>query len=216
MLNMDIVGRMKDSVLVVEGMGTSSRWDSLVKIENSDSLALKLKPDGFGPSDHSSFYAKDIPVLFFFTNLHSDYHRPSDTWDKINYAGERRVVEFVTRIAASIGTAPTRPPFTKAVASNPMAGGGDRQGLRVSLGVIPDYAEDVHGLKITGTRAGSPAEKAGLKGDDIIIRLGGKEVGNIYDFMRVLGGYKPGDEVTVVVRRGNEERSLKALLEARK
>jgi hypothetical protein len=216
MLNMDMVGRMKDSVLVVEGMGTSPRWESLVKSENSDSLALKLKPDGFGPSDHSSFYAKDIPVLFFFTNLHSDYHRPSDTWDKINYAGERRVVEFVTRIASEIDSESARPPFTKAVASAPMSGGGDRQGLRVSLGVIPDYAEDVHGLKITGTRAGSPADKAGLKADDIIIRLDGKEVTNIYDYMHVLGAFKPGDEVTVVVRRGKEERSLRALLEARK
>ncbi len=216
MLNMDMVGRMKDSVLVVEGMGTSPRWDSLVKVENLGSLALKLKPDGFGPSDHASFYAKNIPVLFFFTNLHSDYHRPSDTWEKINVAGERRVVELVTRITASIADAPARPQFTQATASTPMAGGGDRQGLRVSLGVIPDYAEDVRGLKITGTRAGSPAEKAGLKADDIIIRMGGKEVTNIYDFMHLLGGYKPGDEVTVVVRRGNEERSLKALLEARK
>ncbi|HEY6192010.1 MAG TPA: M20/M25/M40 family metallo-hydrolase [Bacteroidota bacterium] len=215
MLNMDMVGRMKDSLLVVEGMGTSPEWEPLARRENRDSLVLKLKPDGFGPSDHSSFYGKNIPVLFFFTNLHSDYHRPSDTWDKINYGGEQKVVEYVVRIASSIVNGDARPAFTKAVSSSQMAG-GDRQGVSVSLGVIPDYAEDVHGLKITGTRAGSAAEKAGLKGDDIIIRFDTKIVGNIYDFMHLLADHKPGDEVVVVVKRGTEELSLKAVLEARK
>jgi hypothetical protein len=215
MLNMDMVGRLHDSVLVVEGMGTSPQWEPLARKENSDSLVLKLKPDGFGPSDHSSFYGKDIPVMFFFTNLHSDYHRPSDTWEKINYPGEQKVVEYVARIASSIINDDSKPRFTKAAASSPMAG-GDRQGVSVSLGVIPDYAEDVHGLKITGTRAGSAAEKAGLKGDDIIIKFGAKDVTNIYDFMRLLGDHKPGDEVIVVVKRGTEELSLKAVLEARR
>jgi Zn-dependent M28 family amino/carboxypeptidase len=215
MLNMDMVGRLKDSLLVVEGMGTSPQWEPLARKENRDSLVLKLKPDGFGPSDHASFYAKNIPVLFFFTNLHSDYHRPSDTWEKINYGGEQKVVEYVARIASSIVNGDARPAFTKAAASSPMAG-GDRQGVSVSLGVIPDYAEDVRGLKITGTRAGSAAEKAGLKGDDIIIRFDTKIVGNIYDFMHLLADHKPGDEVVVVVKRGTEELSLKAVLEARK
>lgn len=216
MLNMDMVGRMRDSVLVVEGMGTSPRWERLARSENRDSLVLKLKPDGFGPSDHSSFYGKDIPVMFFFTNLHADYHRPSDTWEKINYGGEQRVTEYIARIATAIVDEPSRPQFTKATVSSPMAGGGDRQALHVTLGVIPDYAEDVHGLKITGTRAGSPAEKAGLKADDIIIKFDRKDVANIYDFMHLLEGHKPGDEVVVVVKRGAGEVSLKAVLEARK
>ncbi|OLD80939.1 MAG: hypothetical protein AUI33_01440 [Ignavibacteria bacterium 13_1_40CM_2_61_4] len=215
MLNMDMVGRLRDSVLVVEGMGTSPLWESAVRLENRDSLALKLKPDGFGPSDHASFYAKDIPVMFFFTNMHSDYHRPSDTWDRINYAGEQKVVELVQRVTASIANAPSRPQFTRA-ASGPVAGSGDRQGLRVSLGVIPDYSEDVQGLKITGTRSGSPAEKAGMKADDIVIKFDGMDVKNIYDFMRGLEGHKPGDKVTIVVKRGTEVLSLNAVLEARK
>ncbi len=216
MLNMDMIGRMKDSTLVVEGMGTSPHWEELAKKENSHfSFNLKLKPDGFGPSDHASFYAKDIPVLFFFTNLHEDYHRPSDTWDKINYHDEQRVVDFVTRIGFDILNDSTRPSFTKVVASSPQPG-GDRAGIQVSLGIMPDYADESVGLKISGTRTGSPAEKAGLKSGDIIVKFGGKDIRNIYDYMYLLGNYKAGDEVIVVIKRGNEEISMKATLEARK
>lgn len=217
MINMDMIGRLKDSILVVEGMGTSSAWEPLVRSENRDSLFhLKLKPDGFGPSDHSSFYAKDIPVMFFFTNLHGDYHRPSDTWEKINYEGERAIVEYVSSIAETIATRETRPPFTKAPVSMAAAGGDERGEVRVSLGVIPDFADEGTGLKITGTRNGSAAEKAGLKGNDIIIKFGADDVKNIYDFTHLLGKYKPGDEVTIVVKRGTGQVSLKAVLEARK
>lgn len=215
MLNMDMIGRLTDSQLVVEGMGTSPQWQELVSKHNSDSLHLKFKPDGFGPSDHSSFYAKDIPVMFFFTNLHADYHRPSDTWDKINYTGEQKVASLVSRIALDVANQDTKPAFTKAAASS-MAPAGDRQGVRVSLGVVPDYAEDVVGMKISGTRPGSAAEKAGLKGGDIIISFGGKSIKNIYDFTYLLSDYKPGDEVAIVVKRGSEEVTLKATLEARK
>ncbi|HUL45019.1 MAG TPA: M20/M25/M40 family metallo-hydrolase [Bacteroidota bacterium] len=217
MLNMDMIGRMKDSVLVVEGMGTSPEWEPIVRKENQDSLDIKLKPDGFGPSDHASFYAKDIPVMFFFTNLHSDYHRPSDTWDKINYTGEQKVVRYVVRVTEDVVNAESRPAFTKAVVSNPMAtGSGDRPGVRVALGVIPDFAETESGVKISGTRPGSAAEKAGLKGNDTIIKFGGKDVTNIYDFMYLLGQYKPGDQVDIVVKRGTENVNLKATLEERK
>jgi hypothetical protein len=216
MINMDMIGRMKESTLVVEGMGTSPNWEPLMKQENSDSLKLKFKPDGFGPSDQSSFYGKDIPVLFFFTNLHDDYHRPSDTWDKINAEGEQKVVRLAGRVAMDIINDPQKPAFTKVVTSSNMGPGGDRQGVRVSLGVIPDYAEDAAGLKISGSRPGSAAEKAGLKGGDIITKFGGKTVKNIYDFTYMLGEYKPGDKVIIVVKRGSEEVSLEAILEARK
>jgi hypothetical protein len=213
MINMDMIGRMKDSVLVVEGIGTSPGFDSLVRKENTDpSILLKLKQDGYGPSDHASFYSKDMPVLFFFTNLHDDYHRPSDTWDKINYRDEQKVVALAARIAVDIASAPERPAFTKVAGS---AAGGERRDVRVSLGVVPDYAEDIAGMKISGTRAGSAAEKAGLKGGDIIIKFGKKEIKNIYDFTAVLGEYKPGDEVVIVVKRGTEEVSLTAVLQGR-
>jgi hypothetical protein len=212
MINMDMIGRMKDSVLVVEGIGTSPGFDSLVRRSNTDpSIVLKLKQDGYGPSDHASFYSKDLPVLFFFTNLHDDYHRPSDTWEKINYADEQKVVALASRIAGELADADTRPAFTKVAASS----SGERRDVRVSLGVVPDYAEEVVGMKISGTRAGSAAEKAGLKGGDIIIKFGKKEIKNIYDFTAVLGEYKPGDEVVIVVKRGTEEVSLTALLQGR-
>jgi hypothetical protein len=209
MVNMDMIGRMKDSILVIEGMGTSPIFDSLMKRENLDSLTLKLKPDGFGPSDQASFYKKDIPVIFFFTNLHSDYHKPSDTWEKLNYIGEEKVVQMAKRVIIDIANADNKPAFTK---SAPLPMGGDRQGARVTLGIIPDFASDVPGMKISGTRPGSPAEKAGLKGDDIIVKFGGKEIKNIYDFTYLLGQFKPGDEVEVVVKRGNEEKILRATL----
>jgi hypothetical protein len=212
MINMDMIGRMKDSVLVVEGIGTSPGFDSLVRKENTDpSIVLKLKQDGYGPSDHASFYSKDMPVLFFFTNLHDDYHRPSDTWEKINYADEKKVVSLAARIAETLADAETRPAFTKVAAS----ASGERRDVRVSLGVVPDYAEETVGMKISGTRAGSAAEKAGLKGGDVIIKFGKKEIKNIYDFTAVLGEYKPGDEVVIVVKRGTEEVSLTAILQGR-
>ncbi len=214
MINMDMVGRMKDSVLVVEGMGTSPKFESLVKKENRDSLVLKLKPDGFGPSDQASFYSKNLPVMFFFTNLHGDYHKPSDTWDKINYPGEAAVVRLAGRIVGDLATDPARPEFTKAAAPPQM--GGDRAGARVSLGIVPDFAEDVPGMKISGTRPGSAAEKAGLKAGDIIVNFGGKEVRNIYEFTDLLGQFKPGDKVQIVVKRGTETVTLEATLEARR
>jgi hypothetical protein len=214
MINMDMIGRLKDSTLIVEGMGTSPQWEPIAKKENADSsLKLKLKPDGYGPSDHASFYAKNLPVMFFFTNLHEDYHKPSDTWDKINYPGEQKVVEYVARIASDIADMAEKPTFTRMAAP---AAQGDRRGAQVSLGVIPDFAEDAAGLKISGTRPGSPAEKAGLKEGDVIIKFGGKDVKNIYDFMYSLESFKPKDEVTIVVKRGTQEVTLKAILEARK
>ncbi|MBI3365540.1 MAG: M28 family peptidase, partial [Ignavibacteriae bacterium] len=216
MLNMDMIGRMKNSTLIVEGMGTSPKWEDIVRRENRDStIQLKLKPDGYGPSDHASFYGRNIPVMFFFTGLHKEYHRPADTWDKLNYSGEQKIAEYVARIATGIANEPERPFFTKT--TTPMiASGGDRQGIRVSLGVIPDYAEDIVGLKITGVRPGSAAEKAGLQGDDIIIKFGEADVKNIYDFTHLLGKYKPGDVVVVRVKRRTQEVSLTATLEARK
>lgn len=212
MLNMDMIGRMKDSALVVEGIGTSSGFESLLTSSATNTpIRLRLKPDGFGPSDHTSFYVQKIPVLFFFTNLHDDYHRPSDVWTKINFEGEAAIVRLVTEVVRKIANAETRPDYTQ-VASSPQS---ERREVRVSLGVIPDYAEDVVGLQISGTRPGSAAEQAGLLAKDIIVRFGGREIRNIYDFTNLLGEYKPGDSVEIVVRRGEEERTLTAVLKGR-
>ncbi|MBI5214647.1 MAG: M28 family peptidase [Ignavibacteriae bacterium] len=214
MLNMDMIGRMKESTLVVEGMGTSPNFENLVKSSNDDpSIKLTLKPDGYGPSDHAPFYSKNLPVMFFFTGTHREYHTPADTWEKIQYEGEQKIVSLISKITKEIANLNEKPAFTKA-ASSPM--GGDRPGARVSLGIIPDYASEIAGLRIGGTRKDSPAEKAGLKEGDVIIKFGTKDIKNIYDYMYVLGEYKPGDEVDVVVKRGTEDITVKAKLEDRK
>ena len=212
MVNMDMVGRMKDSVLVVEGMGTAPEFEKILTKENIDSFKLTFKPDGYGPSDQASFYGKEIPVIFFFTNTHGDYHRPSDTWDKINYTGEQKVVELAARVTMDLDTMAGKPTYTKVAMSMSAGGRGE---VRVSLGVIPDFGEDVVGMKISGTRPGSAAEKAGLKANDIIIKFGGSDVKNIYDFTYLLGKYKPKDVVEIIVRRGSEQVTLSATLGGR-
>ncbi len=200
MINMDMIGRIRDKQLVVEGVGTSPGFDSLLKRLNADTLfALTLKPDGFGPSDHAAFYGKEIPVLFFFTNMHSDYHKPSDTWEKINYEGEAGVVRFVLNIVRELDAAAQAPSFVR-VASQ--AQQGDRRPMRVSTGAIPDYAYDGAGLKLSGVRADSPAEKAGLLAGDVIVKFKDKAVTNIYDYMYILQELSPGEAVEVQVKRG--------------
>lgn len=214
MLNMDMIGRLRDSVLTVQGVGTSPVWNEIIARQNSDSIfKLKLGQDGFGSSDHASFNAKEIPVLFFFTGLHSDYHKPTDDWNLINYEGQKLVADFVTKIALDLDTISIKPEYTKVAISSSQREG--MRGFRVSFGIMPDFGDDAKGLRISGTRAGSAAEKAGLKANDIIIKFGGKSVKNIYDLTSLLGDYKPGDEVEVVVLRGEETLTFKAVLQGR-
>lgn len=214
MINMDMIGRLKDSVLTIQGVGTSPVWKEIIARQNADSVfKLKLGQDGFGSSDHASFNSKEIPVLFFFTGLHNDYHKPSDDWDLINYTGQKLVTEFVSKIVLDLDTISNKPEYTKVAMSNTQREG--MRGFRVTFGIMPDFGDDAKGLKISGTRAGSPAEKAGLKADDIIIKFGGKSVKNIYDLTAILGDYKPGDEVEVVVLRGEETLTFKAVLQGR-
>ncbi len=201
MINMDMIGRIRDRQLVVEGVGTSPGFDSLLRSLNGDTtFALTLKPDGFGPSDHAAFYGKDIPVLFFFTNMHSDYHKPSDTWEKINYEGEVGVIRFVLGVLRELDAADKAPSFVKVASQAPQ---GDRRPMRVSTGAIPDYAYDGAGLKLSGVRADSPAEKAGLLGGDVIVKFSDKTVTSIYDYMYILQELSPGDTVDVQVQRGD-------------
>jgi hypothetical protein len=213
MVNLDEIGREKDSTLIVYGTGTSPLWDTLLtQVNTPKQFNLKRNPEGFGPSDHASFYSKDIPVLFFFTGVHEDYHKPSDTWDKINAEGEQSILEFVEKIAYDIVDREEKPLFTKADSPRQMGG---NVGLRVYFGTVPDYAEQVDGLKISAVRKGSPAEKAGVMGGDIIVKFGGKTVKNIYDYTYALQEFKPGEEVELTVRRGDKTLQLKAVLERR-
>ncbi len=216
MLNMDMVGRLENKALTVYGTGTSPQWNGLLAKYNTDSMfVLKNITDGFGPSDHAQFYGKDIPVLFFFTGTHNDYHKPSDDWEKINYSGEEQVARYVFNIALDIDKAPEQPVFSKAQSSTTMVAGGDSRGFSVTLGIVPDYGESSEGMKIGSVRPNGPAEKAGMHSGDVIIKMAGKKILNIYDYMGVLGELKAGDEVQVEVLRDGKTTEFWAKMEKR-
>jgi Zn-dependent M28 family amino/carboxypeptidase len=213
MINYDMVGRLKDQTLTIQGTGTSSRWDSLVTKYNTDStFNLKFVKDGYGPSDHASFYGAGIPVLFFFTGLHDDYHRPSDDADKINSEGIAQIVSYASKLAVEIDTTATRPDYIKTQAPQQ----GTRQGFRVFVGTIPDYSESAEGMLLAGVRDNSPASKAGLLKGDVLIKFGKFDIKNVYDYTYALQEYKPGDEIEVkFVRNKSETITAKMILEKR-
>jgi hypothetical protein len=212
MVNFDMVGRLKNDRLIVYGVGTATELPSLLDSANRVAhFALTAQGDGFGPSDQSSFYAKNIPVLHFFTDLHDDYHRATDTPDKINGAGEARVVALAERVIRDIADRPARLTFVKSAA--PARMGGADNASDVYLGSIPDMASgDEPGLKLTGVRAGSPADLGGLKAGDVIVEFGGKPVKDLYQYSDALYAHKPGDRVTVVVLRDGQRLSLQVTL----
>jgi aminopeptidase YwaD len=229
MINMDMIGRMKDNKLIIGGVGTAQQWREWIQAENTEPVSsrsseglkpvtaaakftLSLNDDGYGPSDHSSFYLKKVPVLFFFTGSHADYHKPTDTADKINYADEARVVSFVTNIVRSIDSNPQRPAYTVAKSESQ----GRSMGFRVYLGTIPNYSESNDGLRLDGVREDSPAAKAGLVAGDRVTRLAGREVHNVSDYTYVLGEMKAGQEYEIEVVRGTETLKLKITPLARK
>jgi C-terminal processing protease CtpA/Prc len=166
---------------------------------------LTLNEDGFGPSDHSSFYAKQIPVLFFWTGTHNDYHKPSDTFDKINYDDEARILDLVARIVNNVASADRRVTYTVAKSdATPRTGG-----FRVYLGTIPNYADTNDGLLLDGVRDDSPAAKAGLRAGDRIVKIGDREIKNVYDYTYALGEMKAGEEYVIGIVRGTEKLTLK-------
>ena len=206
MVNFDMVGRLRNDRLIVYGVGTARELPALLDSANVDVPKLKLDrvADGFGPSDHSSFYAKGIPVLHFFTDLHEDYHRASDDVWKIDAVGEARVVAVAERVVREIADRPARLTAVRVAAPRMSAA---REGSNVYLGTIPDMASgDTPGLKLTGVRAGSPADNGGLAAGDIIVRFGGREVKDLYTYSDALYAHKPGEQVEVVYLRGSERR----------
>jgi hypothetical protein len=201
MINMDMIGRLKDSSLIVYGTGTSSSWKDILNKYNKYGFKLTFNDEGFGPSDHSSFYGKKIPVLFFFTGTHEDYHKPSDDTEKINFQGEKEILDFVYNIAMDIDNTTERPDYL-------LVEKKESEQIftrKVYVGTVPDFASNVDGYKISGVSEGSPAQLAGLQGGDIIISFGGKKISNIYDFTYALGDFVPGDVVNIVVKRGEEQ-----------
>ena len=212
MINMDMIGRLRDEKLVVGGTGTSAEWKDLLNQVNNNGLKLTLNEDGFGPSDHSSFYGKNIPVLFFFTGAHAQYHKPEDDANLIEYEGMVKVLNYVSQVSQRILEMPSRPQYVRVKSKTQGIGTG---GFRVYLGTIPDYAEEVKGVKLSGVREGSPAEKGGIKAGDVIVQFGDKEIENVYDYTYALQQHKPGDVVSVVVIRDGNRMPLEVTLERR-
>lgn len=212
MINLDMIGRLSDEQqLIVYGTGTSGIYKDILNKSNHDSLKLAFNDEGYGPSDHSSFYGKEIPVLFFFTGTHTDYHRPSDDADKINSAGTEKVIKFVYVVTNKIAAADKKPDYVLV----PRKDGGTMGGWKVYVGTIPDYASNEEGFRISGVNEGSPAQKGGLKAGDIMTSFGGKKITNIYDYVYALQNFVPGDVVDVSVLRNREKIDLKVELGAR-
>jgi hypothetical protein len=212
MFNLDMVGRLRENKLDVQGVGTSPAWKALVESSNADArLKLALLDGGFGPSDHSPFYAAKKPVLFAFTGAHADYHKPSDTADKIDAEGIVRVVKFMEPVVVAVAAAPERIAYTEVKGGTP-PGSGSRS-FRVWVGGIPDFSEEGKGVKLSGVTGGSPAEKAGLMAGDTIVKFGDKELRNLYDYTYALQGRKPGDKVNLVVQRVVDGKTVEKSLE---
>jgi len=225
MLNMDMIGRLRDDSLFIGGVGTSPIWKPLLEKLNGAASAsanphgngsgsrfkFSFGEDGFGASDHQSFYVKDLPVLFFFTGTHDDYHKPSDTADKINAEGLKQIAELVREIAITVANEPQRIAFTKVKVEQRPTG----RGFRVYLGTVPNYSDQADGMKLDGVRPGSPAEKAGLRAGDFITKLGKTPIKNVYDYTYALGEMRPGEEVEAMIKRDGKEMTLKITPEKR-
>jgi hypothetical protein len=213
MINMDMVGRLRDNKLLVMGVGTAAEFPDLVaSVNHTSAFDLKTSSDGYGPSDHSSFYKRKIPVLMMFTGAHADYHKPTDTWDKVNYTGLVRVASFVTALVESLDARP-KPTYEQAKADSMSVGRiGGGGGYGAYLGTIPDYLQTEGGVLLSGVRENGPAAQAGLKAGDTIIRFDDISVGNIYDYTFALRSRKPGQQVRITVKRGGQELELVATL----
>jgi Peptidase family M28/PDZ domain/PA domain len=210
MLNADMVGRLRDGRVIVDGTGTAAGWtDRINAAAEGLDLDLALGAEGFGASDHTSFTASRIPVAFFFTGVHDDYHLPSDTADKINSAGEEKVATLAARLAFAVADAPDRMAFVDPPADPHRGGVGG--GFKVSLGTIPDYAFQGKGVRLTGVRPDAPAARAGMAAGDVIVKVGSHEVTNIHDYMYALGDLEAGREVVVEVDRAGARVAIKVI-----
>jgi hypothetical protein len=216
MVNMDMIGRVAKNKLYVGGTGTSPGFKKLVEDADRDvAFDLSYSGSGYGASDHMSFTVRSVPVLFFFSGLHADYHKPSDTWEKINAEDGAKVVRLVAQVVNELDQLKEKPPFVRVAEPTPPAMGGGGYGSY--FGSIPDFGEAEHGgVKFADVRDGSPAAKAGFKAGDTLIDFGGKKIDNLYDFTYALRAHKPGDKVSVTVLRNGEKVTREVTLEVRK
>lgn len=200
MLNMDMVGRLNESnkTLTVGGIGTSPVWAQVFSTVNRKKpFAIKFDSSGTGPSDHTSFYRKQIPVLFFFTGLHTDYHRPTDDFDKINYTGELQIVKYILSVIEA-SSSKGKLAFTKTREQQTAT----TARFNVTMGIMPDYTFNGTGVKVDGISEGRPAQKAGLQPGDVIVQLGEHNTGSMEAYMQALSKFKKGDKTTVKYKRG--------------
>jgi peptidase M28-like protein/PDZ domain-containing protein/PA domain-containing protein len=215
MLNMDMIGRIKDDKIYIGGVGTGSTLKAdLEEAETNTNFKVEYSPGGYSASDHTSFVTKHIPVLFFFSGLHSDYHKPSDTWEKINPQSAAQLVGLVGRTGLQLASASDRPTFVAVVEDKPLAGAGG--GYGPYFGSIPDFGQVENGVKFSDVKPASPAEKAGLKAGDILVQFGDKPIKNLYDFTDALRRSKVGDMVDVTVMRDGQPVKASVKLEQRK
>lgn len=212
MLNFDMVGRMTNTRVSISGVGTAAEWESILRAANTDGLNLQLSQSASGGSDHMPFMRREIPVLFFFTGMHPDYHRPSDTWDKINYEGQAKIVALAERVVYEIASRPERLKFTRPQQADTQPPA--RRGFRVRLGLVPGYSEEQNGVLLEGVSPNSPAEKAGLKAGDRIIMVMGQRVRTIEELTSLYERMEPGKPVEVVIIREGKELRLQVVPEA--
>jgi hypothetical protein len=210
MINLDMIGRLRDDKLEIGGTGTASEFAPLIdKLNESYRFVITKQPRGSGPSDHASFYRHNIPVLFFFTGLHEDYHRPSDDYDKINVEGMLRVTDFVAAILDQLDDAPARPAFQR-------TSGMPRFSSRAAgphLGVLPDLSRQDEGFVVMSVVPDGPAEQAGVQAGDVVIQLGDDKIADRDAIAQAILRHKAGDEVTVIVQRDGQEKMLKVTLQ---
>jgi membrane-associated protease RseP (regulator of RpoE activity) len=215
---MDMIGRIKDEKIYIGGVGTGSTFKSLLEQDQPKAgFKIEYSAGGYSASDHTSFVSKKIPVLFFFSGLHSDYHKPSDTWDKINSDAAAKLLGLVSDVGIQIADAPERLAFlTVAEEKAPGGTGGGGRGYGPYFGSIPDFGQTENGVKFSDVRPGSPAAKAGLKAGDVLVQFGDKPINNLYDFTDALRRSKVGDVVDVKVLRDGKPITVPVKLEQRK
>jgi len=212
MINLDMVGRMREQRVTIFGVRSSPPFETIIG-SGATRLGLQTNlPDGVGPSDHLSFYNKQIPVLHFFTGSHPDYHRPGDTWDKLNYAGMAQIGDLVLGSALAIAELPDAPKFVSLPTRLPTRETGEARGSGVYLGIIPEYSKTVDGVLLAGVASDSPGSAAGLHEGDVIVQLADMKINNIEDLTAALAAQKPAAQVTITVRRGEATNILNAVL----
>ena len=203
MINLDMIGRLNDSSkkVTIGGFGTSPEWGHVFSSfkQNKNSISFKYDSSGTGPSDHTSFYRKDIPVLFYFTGLHTDYHRPSDDFEKINYYGTLQIIRQINEVIEKLDNK-GKLAFTKTRETQTTT----TARFSVSLGIMPDYTYSGSGVRTDGVSDGRPAQKAGIQTGDVVIQIGEHTINSMENYMQALGKFKKGDKATIKYKRGEE------------